>query len=892
MPERLPIYELEADLLAAARTSRRLVLQAPTGSGKSTQVPQMLLRHGLLDPGQCVILQPRRLAARLLAARVAAELGVPLGREVGYQVRFESCVSDATRIRFETEGILLRQLLQNPSLDGVAAVIFDEFHERHLYADITLARALDLQEQHRPDLLVLVMSATLDADELLAYLAHMRVPKPEFQPALLRSEGRTFPVQIEYRPPRRGAHTARGSAPDTPPVWDAAAEAFAHYVREGGAGDVLIFMPGAFEISQTLAALRERPESRGWLLLPLHGELPPQEQDAAVARYHQPKVVVTTNVAETSITIEGVRLVIDSGLARIPRYDAARGINTLWIEPISQASADQRAGRAGRTAPGRCIRLWSEAEHRQRPERELPEVRRLDLAEVVLTLKAAGVEDLRAFRWLDPPDPVALARAEEELLDLGALRRDEPAGDAGSRPQPVASRTDTPEASQTSPAAACTRITPLGRKMLAFPVHPRYARMLLAAQEFGCVHAACLVAALTQGRDLLVRAAGQAARADRDELLGDRATSDFWILMRAWNYARQHQFRLESCRRLGIHAQAARQVGPLFEQFLRIARNEGLDVTPRETPDEALRKCILLGFSDRVARRLDEGTLRCELVRGRRGVLARESAVRASPLLVAAEIREVQTAAGEVQTILSLATAIEPAWLEELFPDEVRCETRVDFDPQARRVVAAEVHLFRDLAFAVRRVEPPADEAARVLAKEILAGRLPLPGWDHAVEQWLLRLRLLCERCPELQLPAFTEADRAHLVEQLCHGAISYKDIKERDVGALVREWLSPAQRALLDQHAPERVRLSNGRQPRVQYVEGRPPFIALRIQELYGVTETPRIALGRVPLVVQVLSPGMKPVQVTQDLAGFWRDHYPRLKSELQRRYPKHEWR
>ena len=869
-PEGLPIYELEADLLAAARASRRLLLQAPTGSGKSTQVPQILLKHGLLDAGQCVILQPRRLAARLLAARVAAELGVPLGREVGYQVRFESCVSDATRIRFETEGVLLRQLLQNPRLEGVAAVIFDEFHERHLYGDITLARALDLQEQERSDLLLLVMSATLDAGGLLAYLSECRAPGAEFQPVLLRSEGRAFPVEIEYLPRRPGAHA--------PPVWELAAEAFARHVGNGGPGDVLIFMPGAFEIAQTLAALRGRPESRGWLLLPLHGESPPHEQDAAVARYDRPKVVVTTNVAETSITIEGVRLVIDSGLARIPRYDAARGINTLWIEPISQASADQRAGRAGRTAPGRCIRLWSEAEHQQRPVRELPEVRRLDLAEVVLTLKAAGVEELRAFRWLDPPDPVALVRAEEELLDLGALHR-EP-GNAAQN------------AGASSAAGAPTRLTPLGRKMLAFPVHPRYARMLLAAQEYGCVHAACLVAALTQGRDLLARGADRSARADRDELLGDRATSDFWILMRAWTYARQHQFRPEACRRLGIQAAAARQVGPLFDQFLRIAKAEGLDVTPREAPDEALRKCILLGFSDRVARRVDEGTLRCELVHGRRGVLARESAVRGSPLFVAAEIREVQTPSGDVQTILSLATAIEPAWLEELFPDEMRRETRVQFDAQARRVVAAEVQLFRDLPLSARRVDPAPEAAARVLAQEILSGRLSLPGWDHGVEQWLQRLRLLCEHCPELGLPAFTEADRAHLIEQLCFGATSYKELRERDVGAWVREWLSPAQRALLDAHAPERVRLSNGRQARVQYAEGRPPFIALRIQELYGVNETPRIALGRVPVVVQVLSPGMKPVQVTQDLTGFWRDHYPRLKSELQRLYPKHEWR
>lgn len=864
MPERLPIYEIENDLVASLRASKRLVLQAPTGSGKSTQVPQMLLKHGLLGDGQCVILQPRRLAARLLASRVASELGVQLGREVGYQVRFESCVSDATRIKFETEGILLRQLIADPTLKGISAVIFDEFHERHLYGDITLARALDIQEQSRPDLRLIVMSATLNADELEEYLnqAGRAVPCPPrraedcapYPCSVLRSEGRMFPVDIQYLPHRLGANP--------PPPWELAADAFGDFVKFGGQGDVLVFMPGGFEISQTLQAIRNLPESRGYLVLPLHGELPPRDQDAAVARYDQPKVVVATNVAETSITIDGVRLVIDSGLARIARYDANRGINTLLIEKISQASSDQRAGRAGRTAPGRCMRLWSRAEHDERAPQELPEIKRLDLAEVVLTLKAAGVEDLRAFRWLEKPDAISLTHAEELITDLGALDHQ-------------------------------VQITAIGRKMLAFPAHPRYSRMLLAAQEYGCVHQACLVAALTQGRDLLLRGGGKEVRDDREDLLGDKASSDFWILMRAWNFAAKNQFRLDACRRLGIHAVTARQVGPLFEQFLRIAKDEGLDTTPREIQDQALQKCILIGFSDRVARRLDQGTLRCELVHGRRGVLARESVVQQAPLFVAAEVREIEQRDGEVNTLLSLATAIEPGWLKELFPEDLKSEVHVQFDAQARRVLAAELLRFRDLALAAKRMDPPpADAAARLLAQEINADRLPLPNWDHSVEQWLLRLRLLCQHCPELQLPPITDEDKQAIVEQLCHGAVSYKDIKEREVRPVVMSWLSAAQRELLDKHAPERLTLSNGRTPKVGYEAGNPPHVSLRIQELYGVTQTPRIAMGRVPVVVHILTPGMKPIQVTSDLANFWREHYPRIKSELQRRYPKHEWR
>jgi ATP-dependent helicase HrpB len=619
-------------------------------------------------------------------------------------------------------------------------------------------------------------------------------------------------------------------------------------------------------------------------LLPLHGELPPRDQDAAVARYDQPKVVVATNVAETSITIDGVRLVIDSGLARIPRYDANRGINTLLIERISQASADQRAGRAGRTASGVCVRLWSRVEHDERAPQELPEIKRLDLAEVVLTLKAAGVGNLRTFRWLEKPNEISLTHAEELLSDLGALKL---GGEGRHVADPNIRDGGTPSLPEQ------LHITPIGRKMLAFPVHPRYSRMLLAAQEYGCVHQACLVAALTQGRDLLLRNVGRETVSAREDLFGDKASSDFWILMRAWNYALKNQFRMDACRRLGIHAVTSRQVGPLFEQFLRIAKDEGLDTQPREIKDEALQKCILIGFSDRVGRRLDQGTLRCELVHNRRGVLARESVVQHSQLFVAAEIREVEGRGGDLNTILSLATAIEEDWLRELFPEDMASALHVEFDSTAKRVLAAQLVRFRGLALSGKRVDPPpAEAAARLLTDEILAERLPLPNWDHSVEQWLARLHLLCQHCPELQLPAITEDDRKHIIEQLCHGAVSYKDIKEREVKPLVMSWLSAAQRELLDKHAPERLSLPNGRTPKVVYEDGKSPYIALRIQELYDVNQTPKVAMGRVPVTVHILTPGMKPIQVTQDLANFWREHYPRIKSELQRKYPKHLWR
>ena len=510
-----------------------------------------------------------------------------------------------------------------------------------------------------------------------------------------------------------------------PPAWELAADAFAAatFARASRA-TCWCSCPAASRSPKPSRRIRHCSEAKGYLLLPLHGELPPRDQDAAVARYDQPKVVVSTNVAETSLTIDGVRLVIDSGLARIPRYDANRGINTLLIEKISRASADQRAGRAGRTAPGRCVRLWSSDEHWQRLEHELPEIKRLDLAEVVLTLKAAGVEDLRRFRWLEAPAETSLVDAEALLTDLGALDHH-------------------------------GQITAIGRKMLAFPVHPRYARMLLAAQEYGCVHQAALVAALTQGRDLLMRKPEQGRREIARRFVRRTGSSDFWILMRAWNYAAQNDFRLDACRGPASTPSPPGRWARCISSSCASRARKDWTTEPEPAPEEALQKCILIGFSDRVARRLDAGTLRCELVHGRRGVLARESVVHHSPLLVAAEVREVEGAEKSVNTLLSLATAIEPDWLHELFPEDfTRGQAQVFYDAAAKRVCAEEQVRFRDLALSSKRLDPPpAEAAARLLAEEVIQGRLTLKQWDHSVDQWILRLNRLSQWCPELELP-------------------------------------------------------------------------------------------------------------------------------------------
>jgi len=867
-PRDLPIYELENTLVSALREQGRVVVQAPTGSGKSTQIPQMLRAHGFLDQGEAVVLQPRRLAARMLARRVADEVGCALGDEVGYQIRLESRVSAKTRVRFVTEGILLRQMSFDATLRGVAALVFDEFHERHLYGDISLARALQIQATMRPDLKIIVMSATLDAQGLAEYLKPCEI---------LTSQGRSFPVEIEYLP--------RTVNFDADPVWEVAARECARVAAQTE-GDILVFMPGAYEISRTVSALAQHRALNGCVVLPLHGELPPEAQDRAVACTNARKIIVSTNVAETSLTIDGVTIVIDSGLARQAKFDPNRGINTLLVEKISRASADQRAGRAGRTAPGRCVRLWTEREHAQRAAQELPEVRRLDLAEVVLTLKASGIDDVAAFPWLEKPDPKALERAEMLLADLGALGTE-----GGARPPGA------PRAANGGPGALALPITEIGRRMLRFPVHPRYARMLLEADTRGCVRSVALMAALTQGRNFLQRGLPRAVDDAREEVLGEENESDFFLLMRAWRYADKVGYNLDACRRLGIHAQGARAVGPLFESFLEIAEKEGLDVSEKRVDGVEVRKCVLAGFSDQVAKRLDTGTLRCELVHGRRGFLARESAIQRAPLLVVAEVSEIGRGDGEVSTLLSLATAIEESWLKELFPDDYRDVRGVVYDSELKRVVTRRERRFRDLVLEakVSGEEAPLGEAAALLTREVLEGRVKIAAWDESVEQWILRVNRLAEWFPELEVNPLTDADRATLIEQLCYGELGARAVRDKskdEIMRVLRDWLTSEQLAVLDDYLPERLVMANGRRARIEYSKDGPPVMSARIQELYGIEGKFTLGHGRVPVKIHVLAPNHRPIQVTDDLTSFWRDMYPKVKAELSRRYPRHEWR
>lgn len=846
----LPIHEIRPRLVEALRQHKRFVLQAPTGSGKSTQIPQMLVDEGLTGGGRVVVLQPRRIAARMLARRVAEERGVRLGTEVGYQVRLEGEYSLDTKILYITEGILLRQMLSDPLLRGIGAVIFDEFHERHLYGDVSLAQAVRLQRARRPDLLIGVMSATLETRQLEQYLAPC---------ATLESKGRTYPVRIAY--------SANAAGVADKPVWEQAAWHFNRLAREEPEGDFLIFMPGAYEIHRTISELERTPEAAGCRLLPLHGELPPKQQDEAMERTSKRKVVVATNVAETSLTIDGVRIVIDAGLARIPAYDPHRGINTLLVQKISQASSDQRAGRAGRTAPGVCLRLWGEREHLQRPAQELPEVRRLDLSEIVLTLLASGIDDLGGFPWFEAPDAKSLQRAFLLLEDLGAIIK---IGDLAAKP------------------------TDLGLRLAQLPLHPRYGRLFLAAAELGCLERVALVVAISQGRNVVLPLNDKRSEEARDKLLGlDEVDliSDFQPMVAACELVAQNNFDHEFCRKWGLHGLAIRQAWELAGQLLKQARRMGLE-RPVTSEWEPVAKALLAGFSDQLAVRLDEGTFRCALVHGRKGELRRQTVVRKSRLLITTEIEE-RDARGDVTVLLGQNTAVKEEWLREYFPNALSEATVTYFDASQRRVFAAKERRFRDLVLERKDgMEPPLDDAASLLTAEVLAGRLVLKNWDATVDRWIERVNFCAQHCPDFGFAPIGEDEKKLIIEQICHGETGYKALKDKEVFPFVQDWVSHELRHEIDRLAPENIPLPTGQRIRLRYEPGGKAVVTATIQQLYDFPPDTRLAANRAPLTFELLAPNRRPIQITNDLRAFWQNSYPEVKKQLKGRYPKHEWR
>jgi ATP-dependent helicase HrpB len=847
---RLPVHEIETDLKAAVASGKRdrVLLKAPTGSGKSTAVPGMLLDAGI--SGRVLVIEPRRMAARLLAGWVAKLRGASLGGEVGYAVRFDTRYGRDTPLIYMTDGVFQRWLQEDPTLAGVGAVIFDEFHERRLAVDVALGRCLDLQESSRPDLRIVVMSATLETQGLAPYLA----------PAImLEAGGRTFPIEVVYRPERAKVNDRRGGPPQETPVWERIASVCKEALDQPEPGDVLCFLPGMHEIRRTVEVLENSSFARGHDIYPLHGGLPPAAQEAAVSPGARPKIIVSTNVAETSLTIEGVRTVIDAGLARVASFDPRRGIDTLLIRKISRASAEQRAGRAGRTGPGRAYRLWSETEHSRRDGFDPPEVRRVDLAETVLLLKASGIANVRTFRWLDAPLEESLLRAEALLHDLGATDAD-------------------------------GFLTEEGRAMAALPLEPRYARLMLAGVEQGCVAETAFIAAAVQGEGIFT---GKKGGVGRKDFIFPGDGSDFEAEWRAFDSAAGMQFDARRCGALGIQGRGAREVAQGFERLEKLSRQrawpwEGVDFTLHR---EAVGRAMLSAFSDRLGVRFSQGTLACRVVGNRRGKLDEDSATRSAAAFVAAEIAEVE--GREVIVQLRRATSIEPAWLREIFPADFTETSGAGWDEPRRRVISRRETRFRDLVLETKESDHHInlDAAAEILAARVLSGELVLKSWDASVEQWCARLEFLGKAMPDLDLPGWSEEDRIAAVSQICHGAVSYKDIKEAPVWPVLREWLSGQQRAALDRFAPERLQLPNGQNPKVTYEPGKDAWIALKVQHLFGVWQTPMIANGRVPVLVHILAPSQRPWQMTRDLTNFWATGYPQMKKELAGRYPRQAW-
>ena len=890
MPDNgLPIWRLHADLIRTLTEGNQLVLVAATGSGKTTQVPQMILDAGLVPPGQqIVVLQPRRVAARTVATRVAWERQVRLGAEVGYQVRFEDRIGDATRIAFITEGILLRWIQDDPRLSQIGVLIFDEFHERNLLSDVALALAKRLQATERPDLRLVVMSATLEAEPVARYLAaSVSVPAPVtgqggsdlppggLAPAsapILVSEGRTFPVEMQWL-----------DYGDSRPVHELAADKVERIVEAGWEGDILVFMPGKGEIQATLGALAAARLGERVSLIPLHGELGPDDQDRAFQPSPLRKIVVSTNVAETSVTIDGIRHVVDGGLARMARYDAERGIQTLMVEEISRASADQRAGRAGRTAPGTCWRLWTESGHLNRPARNTPEIQRADLAEVVLLLHSLGVRQAATFDWLDAPDKAAVLRAERLLHILGALEEGHGAESSGSD------------------------LTPVGRQMLRLPMHPRFARLLVEASRRGCVPAACLCAALVSGRDLLMRVNREdPSSADARELFEGSTQSDFHTLLRAHQYARNAHFSLEACRRHGIHAQTARQVEDTFQQLVRIAEREKMmtrdsGAASAEAGDEGLLKSLCAGFVDQVCVRKDSGSLDCLLTEGRTGSLMRESVVQQAELMVVGSIREVSGRSGGVLTLLGLATAVKSEWLRELFPQHFHTSVDHVFDRLHKRVSPVRRICFLDLVVATEHQrESDPELSGRCLAEAFARGGFDLPQLDHELKQFIARVNLIARALPQLEFPAFDGAALVAALDRAFRGLTLVKQAQVASLKEAFRAHLAPEQIAWLDELMPVHLPWLEGRRLKLTYVEPDPeaeadeisgPEAQVKLTECFQLKTHPTVGEDAIPIRLALQAPDGKRLEVVSNFPRWREVSYPKLRAQIRTKYPGFVW-
>jgi ATP-dependent helicase HrpB len=828
----LPIDEAIPPLLTALGEGPAAVLVAPTGAGKTTRVPLALLAAGIGGGGQIVMLEPRRIAARAAARRMAEETGATLGEEIGYQVRFDRKAGPRTKILVVTEGILVQRLQADPFLEGVGAVLFDELHERSLATDLSLAMARRVQREVRPDLKIVAMSATLDPGPIAAFLGNAPT---------IESRGRLFPVDILY-----------SERPDDRPL-PARIAAGVRKVLGETAGDVLVFLPGVGEIQRSAEALAGLAAERDLAVLQLYGDLPAERQDEVLRPLSgrtRRKIVLATNVAETSLTIDGVTAVVDSGQVRRLRFDPATGLDRLELGKISRASADQRAGRAGRQAPGICLRLWPAYENATLAERETPEIARVDLAGPALQLLAWGETDLAAFGWFEPPSPESLAAAVQLLRLLGAF---------------------------------VDVVTSLGSTMARLPVHPRLARLLIEGQRAGRVREAALLAALLAERDPFLRSPRGAGlrRSSRSDLL-DRLD------------ALESFERRDSSDSETLNAGAARFVLRARDQLAEMARRELTRDSGMKGDDEApLLRALLAAYPDRVARRREPRSPRGVMVGGRGVRLAEESAVLEAELFLCVELDANPGGRSGGEALVRKASAVEPEWLAA---DRLRTAIDLEFDESRERVAAWKRTRYDDLVIAEAEVPAPktpeTPETERVLvqaAADRLGRALALD--DPEVAGFLARVRSLAEWRPELELPRFTDGEIRGLLPALAAGRKSFAELRRAPLLEVLQGALSYSQLEAVRREAPERLEVPSGSHVKLHYEPGKPPVLAARIQELFGLEETPLVAGGRIHVLLHLLAPNGRPQQVTHDLRSFWANTYPEVRKELQGRYPRHAW-
>lgn len=820
----LPIDDVLPQLLTAIAARGAAVLIAPPGAGKTTRVPGALLDAGLAGEGSILVLQPRRVAARSAARRIAHERGSDLGAEVGYRVRFDARVGPETRIELLTEGLLTRRLQSDPFLDGVGCVVFDEFHERSLHSDLGLALLREVQRDVRPDLRLVVMSATLDPGPVAEWL----------DAPIVRAEGRAYPVDIQF-----------DARDDDRPVPARCARAVRAALAATTEGHVLVFLPGVGEIERTATAIGASPLP-GVELLPLHGRLSARDQDRALAPSPLRKVVLATNIAETSITIEGVTTVIDTGLARSPRFDPAIGLERLELGRISRASADQRTGRAGRTGPGRCHRLWTRGADRGLLARDVPAVRRADLTRTVLEIYAWG-SDPRDFGWFEPPPLAHIERAEATLERLGALEQG--------------------------------KVTALGASLLALPAHPRLARVVVEGHRRGQLEAAATAAALAAERDLFI---------EPPHITGD---SDLELRLDALSAVERGRTPP------GVSRRRAREVAKARDQLVRVARGAlGAERGARQPQSDAstIARLLLSGFPDRVAQRRGPRSARFKLANGTGARLSENSVVRDAPLIIAVNLRGARR--GErSEHVIEIAAALDPSALSL----EEAVVTRFDPDREAVIQLRSRRYLALELETVPAGAGADPDAVAEALAIAAAADPVRAFRWPDtpAVAGLITRLRWLARARPELGMPTFDAldvppsppAEPDPLIVTLCVGRRSFTDLRKLPLASMLDGLIPYPVRAQLDRLAPARMTLPDGTTKAIEYRDDGPPVLATRFERLFGVDSTPEVA--GVPLMLHLLAPNRRPVQVTADLPSFWRNTYPQVRKELRGRYPKHPW-